>query len=139
MPFSGGNFIVKELLLYKFIPAFSAFIRYFISLYDKVTRKVSFFFKILFFSAFFLKLVIFDNSSEENMELFVLGFLAFLGIALLVIAAKTIKIVPQSSVLLIERLGKFHRVAASGLNIIVPFIETPRGVYWTNVRPANFD
>ncbi len=70
------------------------------------------------------------------MELFVLGFLAFLGIALLVIAAKTIKIVPQSSVLLIERLGKFHRVAASGLNIIVPFIETPRGVFWTNVRPG---
>ena len=70
------------------------------------------------------------------MEIFVLGFLVFIGIALLVIAAKTIKIVPQSSVLLIERLGKFHRVAASGLNIIVPFIETPRAVFWTNVRPG---
>ena len=63
-------------------------------------------------------------------------FLAFLGIALLVVAAKTIKIVPQSSVLLIERLGRFHRVAASGLNIIVPFFESPRGVFWTNVRPG---
>ncbi len=63
-------------------------------------------------------------------------FLMFLGIALLVVAWKTIKIVPQSSVLLIERLGKFHRVAASGLNIIVPFFESPRGVYWTNVRPG---
>ncbi len=63
-------------------------------------------------------------------------FLAFLGIALLVIAAKTIKIVPQSSVLLIERLGRFHRVAQSGLNIIVPFFESPRAVYWTNVRPG---
>ncbi|HRI03010.1 MAG TPA: SPFH domain-containing protein [Pyrinomonadaceae bacterium] len=63
-------------------------------------------------------------------------FLAFLGIALLVIAYKTIKIVPQSSVLLIERLGRFHRVAASGLNIIVPFFEAPRAVYWTNVRPG---
>jgi len=65
-----------------------------------------------------------------------LGFLVFLGIALLVIAYKTIKIVPQSSVLLIERLGRFHRVAASGLNIIVPFFEAPRAVYWTNVRPG---
>jgi Membrane protease subunits, stomatin/prohibitin homologs len=46
------------------------------------------------------------------------------------------KIVPQSSVLLIERLGRFHRVAASGLNIIVPFFESPRSVYWTNVRPG---
>jgi regulator of protease activity HflC (stomatin/prohibitin superfamily) len=63
-------------------------------------------------------------------------FLMFLGIALLVVAWKTIKIVPQSSVLLIERLGKFHRVAASGLNIIVPFFESPRGVFWTNVRPG---
>ncbi|HNQ15438.1 MAG TPA: SPFH domain-containing protein, partial [Pyrinomonadaceae bacterium] len=45
-------------------------------------------------------------------------------------------IVPQSSVLLIERLGKFHRVAASGLNIIVPFFESPRSVFWTNVRPG---
>ena len=71
-------------------------------------------------------------------ELFGLGaiFLAFLGIALLVIAYKTIKIVPQSSVLLIERLGRFHRVAASGLNIIVPFFEAPRAVYWTNTRPG---
>jgi regulator of protease activity HflC (stomatin/prohibitin superfamily) len=63
-------------------------------------------------------------------------FLVFLGIALLTVAWKTIKIVPQSSVLLIERLGKFHRVASSGLNIIVPFFESPRAVYWTNVRPG---
>ncbi len=63
-------------------------------------------------------------------------FLAFVGLALLVVAAKTIKIVPQSSVLLIERLGKFHRLATSGLNIIVPFFESPRAVYWTNVRPG---
>jgi len=72
------------------------------------------------------------------MELFGLGavFLVFLGISLLVVAFKTIKIVPQSSVLLIERLGRFNRVAASGLNIIIPFLDKPRGVYWTNVRPG---
>lgn len=72
------------------------------------------------------------------MEFFGLGaiFLIFLGIALLTVAWKTIKIVPQSSVLLIERLGRFNRVAASGLNIIVPFFEAPRAVYWSNVRPG---
>lgn len=64
------------------------------------------------------------------------GLLAFLGLALLVIAWKTIKIVPQSTVLLIERLGRFNRIAASGLNIILPFFESPRAVYWTNVRPG---
>jgi regulator of protease activity HflC (stomatin/prohibitin superfamily) len=73
-----------------------------------------------------------------QLEFFGLGFifLLFIGIALLVVAWKTIKIVPQSSVLLIERLGRFHRVAASGLNIIVPFFESPRAIYWTNVRPG---
>jgi regulator of protease activity HflC (stomatin/prohibitin superfamily) len=65
-----------------------------------------------------------------------LGFLFFIGIALLVVAWKTIKIVPQSTVLLIERLGRFNRVAQSGLNIIVPFFESPRGVYWSSVRPG---
>ncbi len=64
------------------------------------------------------------------------AFFVFVAIAALIVAAKTIKIVPQSSVLLIERLGKFHRVAASGLNIIVPFFESPRSVFWTNVRPG---
>jgi len=63
-------------------------------------------------------------------------FLFFLGIVLLVIAAKTIKIVPQATVMLIERLGRFNRVAASGLNILVPFLDKPRAVYWTNTRPG---
>jgi regulator of protease activity HflC (stomatin/prohibitin superfamily) len=39
-------------------------------------------------------------------------------------------------VLLIERLGRFHRVAQSGLNIIVPFFESPRAVYWSSMRPG---
>src|SRR6266566_1277266 len=63
-----------------------------------------------------------------------LFFLFFLGIVLLVIAAKTIKIVPQASVMLIERLGRFSKVAASGLNILMPFMDKPRAVYWTNTR-----
>ncbi len=62
--------------------------------------------------------------------------LGFAGIALLVIGWKTIKIVPQSSVLLVERLGRFSRVAKSGLNILVPFIEAPRSVFWTNSTPG---
>jgi regulator of protease activity HflC (stomatin/prohibitin superfamily) len=63
-------------------------------------------------------------------------FFGFIGIVLLVIAAKMIRIVPQATVMLVERLGKFHQVASSGLNILVPFIDRPRQVYWTNTRPA---
>lgn len=67
-----------------------------------------------------------------------IGFIALVVIVIgvLTVLFKTIKIVPQSSVLLIERLGRFHKVAASGLNIVVPFFESPRAVYWTNVRPG---
>jgi regulator of protease activity HflC (stomatin/prohibitin superfamily) len=66
---------------------------------------------------------------------FLLIFVLFvIGIAMLVTAVKTIKIVPQATVMLIERLGRFSRVASSGLNIIVPFIDKPRAVYWTNMR-----
>ena len=70
------------------------------------------------------------------MEIGILFFFLFIAVAALVIAAKTIKIVPQATVMLIERLGRFSRVATSGLNVIVPFLDKPRGVYWTNVRPG---
>src|SRR5437867_8042043 len=63
-----------------------------------------------------------------------LFFLFFLGIVLLIIAVKTIKIVPQVSVIMMEPLGRFSKVAASGLNILMPFLDTPRAVYWTNTR-----
>ncbi|MCU0239220.1 MAG: SPFH/Band 7/PHB domain protein [Pyrinomonadaceae bacterium] len=71
-----------------------------------------------------------------ELGIFALAFFGFVGIALLVTAFKTIKIIPQSSVMLIERLGKFNRMASSGLNVIIPFLDSPRAVYWTNVRPG---
>src|SRR5436853_6467410 len=63
-------------------------------------------------------------------------FLFFIGIVLLIIAVKTIKIVPQASVMLIERLGRFSKVADSGLHMFIPFMDKPRAVYWTNARPG---
>ena len=70
------------------------------------------------------------------MEIILLLFFFFIAIFLLVVVAKTIKIVPQATVMIIERFGRFSRLAESGLNIIVPFLDKPRGVYWTNVRPG---
>lgn len=57
-----------------------------------------------------------------------MGFLLVLFIILVVLAFKTIKVVRQSEVYIIERLGKFHKVAEAGLTIIVPFIDTVRSV-----------
>ena len=60
-----------------------------------------------------------------------MGGFIFLGIVLfiiLVIAFKTIKVVKQSEVYIIERLGKFHKVADAGLTIIIPFFDHVRSV-----------
>src|SRR6266700_3989298 len=65
-----------------------------------------------------------------------LFFFGFIFIALLVVAAKTIRIVPQATVVLLERLGRFDKVASSGLNMLIPFLDRPRAVYWTNTRPG---
>jgi regulator of protease activity HflC (stomatin/prohibitin superfamily) len=72
----------------------------------------------------------------EAASLLAFLFFGFIAIVMLVIAAKTIRIVPQASVMLVERLGRFDKVASSGLNILVPFIDKPRAVFWTNTRPA---
>ena len=57
-----------------------------------------------------------------------MGFLIFLLIIIAIIAFKTIKIVKQSEVYIIERLGKFYKVADAGLTIIIPFIDQVRSV-----------
>ena len=48
--------------------------------------------------------------------------------AIIFIGFKTIKVVKQSEVYIIERLGKFHKVADAGLTIIVPFIDHVRSI-----------
>ena len=52
------------------------------------------------------------------------------GAALVVIglAAASIKIVGQAEVLVIERLGRFNRLARSGLNILIPLVERPKSI-----------
>ena len=45
---------------------------------------------------------------------------------LIVVLMRTIRIVPQKEVKIVERLGKYHRTAEAGLNTIVPFLDTIR-------------
>src|SRR5437016_842898 len=84
----------------------------------------------------FANLILLQGEGAAIGTILLLFFLFFIGLVLLIIAVKTIKIVPQATVMLVERLGRFNRVAASGLNILVPFLDKPRGVYWTNTRPG---
>lgn len=57
-----------------------------------------------------------------------LTILGILVLAVIVLISKGVKIVPQSETEVIERLGRYDRTLASGLNIILPFIDRSREI-----------
>jgi len=57
--------------------------------------------------------------------LVVIGVLALFA---LFVVQGAFKIIGQAEVMVVERLGRFNRIARSGLNILIPFIERPRSI-----------
>jgi regulator of protease activity HflC (stomatin/prohibitin superfamily) len=58
-------------------------------------------------------------------------FLIALGVIVLLLiflGTSSIKIVGQAEVMVIERWGRFNRIARSGLNILIPFMERPKSI-----------
>lgn len=63
--------------------------------------------------------------------------LSFLVLAVILVA-RGIKIVRQAEVMLVERLGKFHRMLTPGINVLWPIIDRPRQVAWmSSVRSGS--
>jgi regulator of protease activity HflC (stomatin/prohibitin superfamily) len=58
------------------------------------------------------------------------------AIAILVIlfAMSGIRIVQQSETVIVERLGKYSRTLAAGINIIIPIVDRPREIMWRYTR-----
>ncbi len=56
------------------------------------------------------------------------GVLVVIAMAVVFALIKGLRIVPQAKVMVVERLGKFHSVATSGLNILIPFFDSPRAM-----------
>jgi regulator of protease activity HflC (stomatin/prohibitin superfamily) len=54
--------------------------------------------------------------------------LAVVALLVLLGVTSSFKIIGQAEVMVIERLGRFHRVARSGLNVLIPFVERPRTI-----------
>ncbi|MFN7914131.1 MAG: SPFH domain-containing protein [Vicinamibacterales bacterium] len=52
--------------------------------------------------------------------------LIVVALFVLFVLFRTIQIVPQKQVKIVERLGKYHRTAEAGLNTIVPFLDSIR-------------
>ena len=61
----------------------------------------------------------------------ILTGLVLLFSALIII--KGIRIVKQSETIVIERLGKYHKILEAGINVIIPIIDQPRAVQWRYV------
>lgn len=64
-------------------------------------------------------------------------FWVFIVVVIFIVGMSTIKIVRQSEVYIIERLGKFHTAATPGLNIIIPFFDNVRAI--VNMRQQTMD
>ena len=54
----------------------------------------------------------------------ILAFVAFFVII------NGIKVVKQSRCMIVERLGRYNGTFVSGLNVLIPFIDRPRDMYW---------
>lgn len=52
----------------------------------------------------------------------------FLLIFVIIVAFSSIKIIHQATVGIVERLGKYHRTAEQGINILIPFIDRFRNI-----------
>ena len=57
-----------------------------------------------------------------------LYILAVLVLLAIIIVAKSITIIPQSSTKIIERLGRYHSTLNPGINLIMPFIDKARTI-----------
>lgn len=63
---------------------------------------------------------------------------AVIALLIVYLLGRSVKIIGQAEVIVVERLGRFHRVARSGLNILIPVVERPRHleVRYTEAGPG---
>ena len=59
-------------------------------------------------------------------QVFVIVLLIVLVVFVLTVLARSIRIIPQASAGVVERLGKYHKTLSPGLNLLVPFIDRVR-------------
>jgi len=62
----------------------------------------------------------------ETSNVVLLVVLALVVIFVISVVVKTIRIVPQASAIIVERLGRYSRTLEPGLHFLVPFVDRPR-------------
>ena len=62
-----------------------------------------------------------------------------IGVIVIFLIIKAVVIVKEKTSVAIERLGKFHRIADSGFNLMIPFIEKKAGLVNLRVQQLDVD
>src|SRR5919201_1594977 len=75
---------------------------------------------------------------ERNPSVAALIVLVVLALFALVVAAKTIRVIPQARAGVVERLGRYSRTLEPGLTIITPFIDRVRPLVDLREQVVNF-
>ncbi len=66
------------------------------------------------------------------LTLLILGLLATLALFL---ARRSLVMVQEETALIVERLGRFHRLLTAGAHVIVPFVDHRKTIVWTGGQP----
>ncbi len=66
------------------------------------------------------------STGEFIGQIFIAALLLVIGVFVVVVLVRAIKIIPQANAGVVERLGKYHKTLEPGLNILVPFIDRVR-------------
>ena len=69
-------------------------------------------------------------------ELIVLGVVALF---VLLVLARSVRIVPQARAGVVERLGRYHRTLDAGLALVIPFIDRVRPLIDLREQVVSFD
>lgn len=62
-----------------------------------------------------------------------MGLLLVLVVFVIAFSLSGVKIINQAQVVIIERFGRFHRILEPGLRIIIPLVDTIRGIHWKKI------
>ncbi|WP_426515266.1 SPFH domain-containing protein [Diaminobutyricibacter sp. McL0618] len=66
------------------------------------------------------------NATQLVVQIIVFVIVAVIAIFVLVALFRSIRIIPQATAGVVERLGKYHKTLLPGLNIVVPFVDRVR-------------
>lgn len=66
---------------------------------------------------------------------FLLPTLALTALVTLLLARRSLVVAQEETVVIVERLGRFHRLLTAGVHLIVPLVDRRKTIVWTGGQP----